>query len=52
MSRQTHELIVVAAATAADDEIKCDECKSPAEIFQVTGNYCINCWQAVTHSNV
>ncbi|HVX01729.1 MAG TPA: hypothetical protein VHA09_01100 [Nitrososphaera sp.] len=34
------------------DEIACNQCgKRPAEIFQVTGDYCIECWQAITHTN-
>lgn len=32
-------------------DIPCSQCKRPAEIFQVTGDYCIECWQAVTHTN-
>ena len=35
------------------DLIICGHCgKQPAEIFQVTGDYCIGCWQEVTHSRV
>jgi hypothetical protein len=33
--------------------IICQNCNSkPAEIFQTTGDYCIECWQAITHTNV
>ena len=33
-------------------DVLCNQCKEkPAEIFQVTGNYCIDCWQALTHTN-
>jgi hypothetical protein len=33
-------------------DILCTQCKErPAEIFQVTGDYCIECWQALTHTN-
>ncbi|HEX6067946.1 MAG TPA: hypothetical protein VFZ05_04020 [Nitrososphaera sp.] len=33
-------------------DILCNQCKErPAEIFQVTGDYCIECWQALTHTN-
>jgi hypothetical protein len=33
-------------------DIPCSQCnKRPAEIFQVTGDYCVECWQAVTHTN-
>ena len=33
-------------------DVLCDLCKErPAEIFQVTGDYCIECWQALTHTN-
>lgn len=36
----------------AGEEITCNQCsKRPAEIFQVTGDYCIECWQAMTHTN-
>lgn len=36
----------------AGDEIACNQCgKRPAEIFQVTGDYCVECWQAITHTN-
>jgi hypothetical protein len=36
----------------AGNDIPCNECrKRPAEIFQVTGDYCIDCWQALTHTN-
>ncbi len=31
----------------------CQLCeKALAEIFQVDGDYCINCWQEITHTNV
>jgi hypothetical protein len=33
-------------------DILCNQCRErPAEIFQVTGDYCIECWQALTHTN-
>jgi 4-hydroxyphenylpyruvate dioxygenase-like putative hemolysin len=33
--------------------IICQNCNSkPAEIFQATGDYCTECWQAITHTNV
>ncbi|HEX7031955.1 MAG TPA: hypothetical protein VF172_03045 [Nitrososphaera sp.] len=36
-----------------DDTIVCGHCgKRPAEIFQVTGDYCIECWQDITHTRV
>ncbi|AIF83914.1 hypothetical protein NTE_01854 [Candidatus Nitrososphaera evergladensis SR1] len=36
----------------AGGEIVCDQCgKRPAEIFQVTGDYCVECWQAITHTS-
>jgi hypothetical protein len=32
-------------------KIFCDNCKSnAAEIFQVNGDYCLNCWQEITHT--
>jgi hypothetical protein len=35
------------------EEHICSNCqKKPAEIFQVTGEFCIECWQAVTHTNI
>jgi hypothetical protein len=34
-------------------DIICTHCsKRPAEIFQVTGDFCLECWQAVTHTNI
>lgn len=34
------------------EEIACSQCnKKPAEIFQVTGDYCVECWQMLTHTN-
>ncbi len=37
----------------ADSERKlCEHCKErTAEIFQVTGDFCLECWQIVTHTN-
>ena len=35
----------------ADAQV-CIHCKKrPAEIFQVTGDYCLECWQIITHTN-
>jgi hypothetical protein len=37
---------------ADGDAHVCNHCKSrPAEIFQVTGDYCLECWQTITHTN-
>ena len=30
----------------------CDSCPRQAEIFQVTGEYCLRCWQEETHPDV
>ncbi len=31
----------------------CELCKdADAEIFQVDGNYCLDCWQEKTHTSV
>lgn len=39
-------------STEGEDEI-CDKClRESAEIFQQTGEYCLQCWQDLTHSNV
>lgn len=36
----------------ADDVKLCNHCKSkPAEIFQVNGEFCLDCWQTITHTN-
>ena len=36
----------------ADDVQLCIHCKSkPAEIFQVNGEFCLDCWQTITHTN-
>ncbi len=38
--------------TAGDDEHVCINCqKRPAEIFQVNGEFCLECWQVITHTN-
>jgi hypothetical protein len=49
---------VLATETEKKEEIAdadaqvCDQCKSrPAEIFQVNGEFCLECWQAITHTN-
>lgn len=43
--------LVVLAASARYDI--CQRCAvRPAEIFQVTGTYCLECWQELTHPNV
>jgi hypothetical protein len=35
------------------DELSCGSCyEKKAEIFQVTGNYCLHCWQQETHPDV
>jgi hypothetical protein len=37
---------------AEADASVCIQCRSrPAEIFQVTGDYCLECWQTITHTN-
>jgi hypothetical protein len=44
------ELVILAAGPGYD---VCEYCSiRPAEIFQVTGNFCIICWQELTHPNV
>lgn len=36
----------------ADVDVTCVHCKvKPAEIFQVNGEYCLDCWQTITHTN-
>jgi hypothetical protein len=32
--------------------INCDTCDQEALIFQVEGNFCLNCWQKRTHPNI
>ncbi len=35
------------------EELSCGLCsEKKAEIFQVTGDYCLQCWQEETHPNV
>ena len=35
------------------NELSCEWCsEKKAEIFQVTGNYCLHCWQQETHPDV
>lgn len=37
---------------AGTDEHTCINCqKRPAEIFQVNGEFCLECWQTITHTN-
>jgi hypothetical protein len=37
---------------AGSDTVVCNRCKCrPAEIFQVNGEYCLECWQTITHPN-
>ena len=32
---------------------RCNNCKSQeAEIFQVDGDFCLECWQTITHTNI
>ena len=34
------------------DSYVCLECQvRPAEIFQINGEYCLDCWQEITHTN-
>jgi hypothetical protein len=36
----------------ADGDSACVECQvKPAEIFQINGEYCLECWQDITHTN-
>jgi hypothetical protein len=35
-----------------EDEEKCVSCSRAAEIFQVTGNFCLKCCQRETHPNI
>lgn len=35
------------------DASECNHCKSKAaEVFQISGEYCLECWQTITHTNV
>jgi hypothetical protein len=37
---------------AAGESYQCIECDAkPAEIFQINGEYCLECWQEITHTN-
>jgi hypothetical protein len=34
------------------ESFRCVECLlRPAEIFQINGEYCLECWQEITHTN-
>jgi hypothetical protein len=36
----------------ADADFVCMKCQVKlAEIFQVNGEYCLECWQEITHTN-
>ncbi|HEX7033501.1 MAG TPA: hypothetical protein VF172_10925 [Nitrososphaera sp.] len=58
MSSKQQQQAVMARANGDDNNggnvsMMCGHCgKQPAEIFQITGDYCIGCWQEVTHSRV
>lgn len=34
-----------------EQAVKCDICNEEASIFQVLGNYCLGCWQTITHTD-
>ena len=37
---------------AGADVLVCTNClERPAEIFQVNGEFCLECWQTITHTN-
>jgi hypothetical protein len=47
----THPRLLSNSAAVAEFMKKCDNCKSgEAEIFQVNGDYCLQCWQELTHT--
>lgn len=34
------------------DSYRCIQCRlRPAEIFQINGEYCLECWQEITHTD-
>ena len=34
------------------ESCQCMQCQvKPAEIFQINGEYCLECWQEITHTN-
>jgi hypothetical protein len=34
------------------ESLQCIQCQvKPAEIFQINGEYCLECWQEITHTN-
>ena len=40
-------------ASREQDALDCEFClQNRAEIFQVTGDYCLQCWQEETHPDV
>ncbi len=44
---------VLGCSPKDQDEFNCELCSDKrAEIFQVTGNYCLHCWQQETHPDV
>jgi hypothetical protein len=38
--------------TSYEYRINCDACDQEALIFQVEGNFCLNCWQDRTDPNI
>ncbi len=36
-----------------DNDYSCNSCnEKAADIFQAEGNYCLECWQKLTHPNL
>jgi hypothetical protein len=48
--KTAEDLVILAASVEYDVCQFCDI--RPAEIFQVTGKYCLVCWQELTHPEV
>ena len=46
---KTIEKIKEITETESNQCIQCQE--KPAEIFQINGEYCLECWQEITHTN-
>jgi hypothetical protein len=61
MIRQTSPDIMISTSDCFPDNDKdkdgnislCESCDNePADIFQVEGNYCLDCWQKRTYPNI
>lgn len=47
------DLVAKESAPPDSSDIMCQKCgKQVAEVFQVTGDFCLQCWQDETHPDI